>query len=158
MTTAIDLALAMIEADLGRHTALAVARQLAIYVMRSGRHQQFSPQLRAQHVDDPAIERVQHLILDNLSGALRIEDLAAQSRLSVRSLQRAFPASVGMPIRDFILHARLRLACELLTTSDRTLKEIALMTGTGTAANLRRLFLRHLGTSPTAYRGTPPSA
>lgn len=152
MTAGFDLALALIEADLGRPVALAVARQLSLYLVRSASHAQFSPQLRAQHVDDPVIERVQQIILDNLESPLTVADLATRSRLSARSLQRAFPAQVGMTISAFILASRLQKARHLLSDTSHTLKEIAQTTGLGTPANLRRLFLRHLGVSPGAYR------
>ncbi len=152
MTTGIDLALAMIEADLGRQLALEVACHMVLYLKRPGGQSQFSMHLQAQFAGEPSLERVQHFILDNLHKSLSVEELASVARISSRTLHRAFRDKTGKSIGDFVVDARLRHACNLLTETGKGLKAVATLSGLGSDTNLRRVFMRRLGISPTAYR------
>lgn len=152
MTSGTDLALAMIEADLGRKVALEVARHLVVYLKRPGGQAQFSMHLKAQFADVPAIERVQQWILDHLNAPLSIEELAGVARVSSRSLLRAFKDKTGATVGDYIVGARLRRACSLLEHTDKGAKEISALCGLGTQANMRKVFLRHIGIAPSEYR------
>lgn len=152
MTSGTDLALAMIEADLGRKLALDVARHLVLYLKRPGGQTQFSMHLKAQFADVPAIERVQQWILDHVAEPLSIDELAEVARVSNRTLLRTFKDKTGTTVGDYIAEARLRHACGLLEHSDKGAKEIATLSGLGTQANMRKVFLRHLGIVPNEYR------
>jgi transcriptional regulator GlxA family with amidase domain len=152
MTTGIDLALAMIEADLGRKLALEVARHMVLYLKREGGQSQFSMHLKAQFADAPSVERLQHHILNNLSRPLPIEELALIARLSTRSLQRTFRQETGRSVGAYISGERLRLACGLLEGTGKGFKEIAALAGFGTDSNMRKVFMRELGITPSTYR------
>jgi transcriptional regulator GlxA family with amidase domain len=125
---------------------------MVLYLKREGGQSQFSMHLKAQFADDPTVERVQHFILNNLSQPLQIEDLAAVARLSARSLQRAFRVATGKSLGTYISDERLRVACQMLADTPRSFKEVASQSGLGSDANMRKVFMRELGVSPSTYR------
>lgn len=153
MTTGMDMALAMIEADHGRALALEVARHLVLPMKRLGGQSQFSMHLKAQFAELPSIERVQHHIVDNPAGDLSVKALAGVAAMSTRSFLRQFRSASGKTLGDYIADVRLRHACALLET-DVELKLVALQSGFGTDANMRKVFIRHLGVSPSQYRAS----
>jgi transcriptional regulator GlxA family with amidase domain len=152
MTSGMDMALAMIEADFGRALAMEVARNMVLQQRRSGGQSQFSQRLKAQFAEMPAISRLQQWIIDNPGADLRVETVAQHAAMSSRTLLRLFKAETGMPLGGFIAEIRLRHACGLLEDSDRELKQIAALAGLGSEANLRRVFMARLNTTPGQYR------
>lgn len=152
MTTGMDMALAMVEADHGRPLALEVARHLVLYLQRSSGQAQFSMHLKAQFTSLPAIERVQQHIVDHPAADLSIEALASVGAMSKRTLLRLFKDSTGASVGDYVANARLRHACMLLEHTDKELKEVAAAAGLGGEPNMRRVFARRLGISPSHYR------
>jgi len=152
MSAGMDLALAIIEADFGRTLAMEVARMMVLYMRRAGGQNQFSVHLQSQFADIPMVERIRQIIMDDPAGDHRIETLAKNLAMSERTMLRLFKESTGQTIGEFVIGIRLRTACTLLETSYREVKEIAILSGLGTEANMRRTFMSRLKVSPTEYR------
>ncbi len=152
ISAGIDLALALLEDDHGRDFALRVARYLVLFMQRSGGQSQFSELLQAQISSIPAIQRVQRWCHDNLAGDLRVTALARHAAMSERSFMRAFREGTGMTPAEFVMSARLQAARLLLEATPLAPKAIAQRCGLGSAAALRRVFLRRLRVSPLQYR------
>ena len=97
VTAGIDLALALVEDDLGRDAALDIARHLVVFLRRPGNQAQFSAQLAGQLANREPLRDVQRWIADHPAADLSVEALASQASLSPRQFARAFAAEVGMP-------------------------------------------------------------
>jgi transcriptional regulator GlxA family with amidase domain len=152
ISAGIDLALALLEEDHSRDLALEVARDLVLFLKRSGGQSQFSTLLRAQFCKAPALREVQLWCLDNLSADLRVGPLAKRARMSERSFLRKFQSETGMTPGEFVISARLDAARRLLEENELDLKSVSERCGLGSLSALRRLFLTHLGVSPADYR------
>lgn len=149
VTAGIDLALALVEADLGRPLALAVAQRLVMFLRRPGGQAQFSP-LRT-----PSAGRVQRLarllewIPAHLADDLSIEALAFQAHMTPRTLCRLFKQEVGMGPGRYVEQVRLEAARNLLLDGQASVATTARLTGFGHPENLRRTFQKRLSVSPS---------
>lgn len=152
VTAGIDLALALIEADLGHQTAIAIARQLVMFVKRPGGQSQFSAPLALQAADRPTFAGLHAWIAAHLAEDLPVERLAAIAGMSPRSFARRYAAEIGRTPARAVEEMRLEAACRGLTESRRPLKRIAADTGLGSEQNLRRALLRRFGIGPAEYR------
>jgi transcriptional regulator GlxA family with amidase domain len=155
VTAGIDLALALVEADLGHALALAVARDLVVFLKRPGGQAQFSmalsQQLHARQNDD-RFAQLHAWILDNLAGDLSVTTLAAQAGMSERSFVRHYHAQTGNTPARAVEQLRVEAARRLLADSNQPLKRIAARCGFGSEETLRRCFLRSVAVTPQAYR------
>lgn len=151
MTAALDLALGMVEKDLGGEVARAVAHRLVMHQHRSGGQSQHSELLTLA----PKSDRVQ-LALDhvrrNLSAPLTVEDLAAKAHLSPRQFTRVFTAETGQSPAKAIERLRLEAARLMIEQSRHTLDAVARETGFRDRRHLREAFLRGFGVTPLAVR------
>ena len=152
ITAGIDLALALVEDDLGRDAALAVARALVVFLRRPGGQAQFSAQLSAQIADREPLREVQQWIAEHPAADLSVETLAERASLSPRQFARAFAAEVGMPPGRYVHRARLEAARRHLEDTAEGVEETARACGYGTPEAMRRAFVRALGVSPAEYR------
>lgn len=152
VTAGIDMALAMVEQDWGQPVAVAVARQLVVYLKRPGGQSQFSEQLRAQSIDCDRLQRLQLWILENLDKPLSVPRLARRVLMSERSFSRRFHAAVGTSPAKYVERCRVAAARAKLEQTSMSLERIAAGCGFRSSEILRRAFLRELGVSPTAYR------
>ncbi len=152
ISTGMDLSLAMVEEDFGRDTALAVARQLVLYLKRPGNQSQFSIILTHQKVDYQPISDIQDWIIDHLDEELTIGILAEKASMSPRNFARVFLRESGITPAKYIEKLRLETARRRLEETRLTLDEISSECGVGNADALRRLFLRHMKTTPSDYR------
>jgi transcriptional regulator GlxA family with amidase domain len=152
VTAGMDLALSLVEEDHGRAVALAVARELVMFLKRPGGQSQFSAHLAAQVSDKTAVRDVQDYILDNLGADLGAQTLAERARMSERNLARLFTAEVGMTVAKFVEKARLEAARRALEAADVPLKRLADTLGYASVDSFRRAFVRSLGTTPAGYR------
>jgi transcriptional regulator GlxA family with amidase domain len=150
VTAGIDLALALVEADFGRGLALAVARQLVVFLKRPGGQAQFSTALALQH-GDGRFERLHAWITDNLAGNLSVASLADAASMSERSFVRHYRRATGMTPARAIERMRVEAARRELEQG-RSVKSIAARCGFGSEETMRRTFLRLLGATPQAYR------
>jgi transcriptional regulator GlxA family with amidase domain len=152
VTAGMDLALALVEDDLGAEVAQGVARELVLFLRRPGSQSQFSvPLWSTQPATDPIRAAVSAVHAD--PGARHgITDLAAHARLSPRHLQRRFAAELGVPPAGYVEQVRVEAARRALVDGDDPLHAIARRCGFGTAETLRRVFQRRLGVAPSDYR------
>ncbi|WP_042396931.1 GlxA family transcriptional regulator [Streptacidiphilus carbonis] len=152
VTAGIDLALALVEEDLGRETALLVARHLVVFLRRPGGQAQFSTQLATQSAERDVLREVQHYITTRPDADLSVEALADRAALSPRQFARAFTAQVGRTPGRYVDAARLEEARRRLEDSADGVEQIARACGYGTAESMRRAFVRTLSVSPAEYR------
>lgn len=152
VTAGIDLALAMVEQDLGRAAALRVARQLVVFLKRPGGQSQFSAQLAGQFSDQAAMRDLQAWIVDHLADPLTVERLAARAVMSPRHFARVFRRDTGVTPARFVGRARVEAARRALEDTNQSVDAIATTCGFGTAETMRRTFLRTLRASPREYR------
>lgn len=150
ITAGIDLALALVEGDLGQGFALGVARHLVIFLKRPGGQAQFSTMLALQH-GDARFERLHVWIADNLSADLSVASLANASCMSERSFVRHYRRATGMTPARAIERIRVEAARQLLEQG-LPVKRSAARSGFGSEETMRRSFLRLLGATPQAYR------
>ncbi|MFF5955441.1 GlxA family transcriptional regulator [Streptomyces luteogriseus] len=152
VTAGIDLALALVEEDLGRDAALTIARHLVVFLRRPGNQAQFSAQLAAQTAQREPLRDVQRWITDHPDADLSVDTLADRARLSPRHFARAFRAETGMTPGRYVDRVRLEHARRLLEDTTGGVEEIARTSGYGTPEAMRRAFVRTLGTPPAEYR------
>lgn len=151
VTAGIDLSLALVEDDLGRSAALAVARQLVVFLKRPGGQSQYSAALGLQSAEG-GFERLHGWMADHLAGDLGLAALAREAGMSERSFVRRYRAATGLTPGRAVERLRVEAARRLLSESATPVKRIAERCGFGTDETMRRAFLRVLGASPQDYR------
>jgi transcriptional regulator GlxA family with amidase domain len=155
----IDLALALIERDLGPFVTAMVARELVVYLRRDAYHRQQSIYLDYRTHLNVGVHAVQDWVLAHPSERARLPELASIAHMSVRNLTRAFRESTGLSIHEFRTRARLELAKTLMHDPDLTIEAIAARCGFVGGRQLRRLWRQTFGAPPSRTRSTPtPSA
>ncbi|MET9504779.1 GlxA family transcriptional regulator [Streptomyces sp. NPDC006622] len=152
VTAGIDLALALVEEDLGREVALGIARHLVVFLRRPGNQAQFSAQLAAQTARREPLREVQQWITEHPDGDLSVESLAARALLSPRHFARAFRAETGTTPGRYVDRVRLEHARRLLEDTADGVEEISRASGYGTSEAMRRAFVKALAVSPAEYR------
>ena len=152
VTAGIDLALALVEDDLGPELALEVARWLVVFVKRPGGQAQFSAPLAAQSAQREPLREVQEWVRANPAADLSVEALAARACMSPRNFSRAFAREVGMTPAAWVEAARVDVAKGLLETAAADTASVAAASGFGSVETLRRAFRRRVGVSPGQYR------
>jgi transcriptional regulator GlxA family with amidase domain len=152
VTAGMDLALALVEEDLGRDVALAAARWLVVFLQRPGGQSQFSAQLAAQAADRAPLRDLQAWIPDHLDADLSVPALARRTGMSDRNFARAFRRETGMTPGAYVEAARVERARIALETGDLPVEAVAEQVGFGTVETLRRAFRRRVGVSPASYR------
>lgn len=152
VTAGIDLALALVEDDLGHDAALAVARQLVVFLKRPGGQSQFSSVLAAQAVRPGPLGDLPQWIVANLGADLSVDALAARAAMSPRHFARVFRAETGLTPAKFVERARLDAARRCLEDGSLALETVAGRCGFGSAEQMRRTFRRHLRVVPLDYR------
>jgi transcriptional regulator GlxA family with amidase domain len=151
MTAGIDLALAMIEKDLGADVARAVARKLVVYHRRTGGQSQFSALLELE----PKSDRIQSALAyakRNLDARLTVGKLAEAAHLSPRQFSRAFRAETGQSPAKAVENLRVEAARLMMEQSRHPIDVIARQTGFADRDRMRRAFLRAFGQPPQAIR------
>ncbi|CAH2403524.1 GlxA family transcriptional regulator [Mesorhizobium escarrei] len=151
MTAGIDLALAMIEQDLGADVARSVARKLVVYHRRAGGQSQFSALLELE----PKSDRIQSALTyakRNIDKPLAVGQLAEAAHLSPRQFSRAFRAETGQSPAKAIENLRVEAARLMMEQSRHPIDVIARQTGFADPDRMRRAFLRAFGQPPQAIR------
>ncbi len=151
ITAGLDLTLALVEADLGRPLALAVARHLVMFLKRPGGQAQFSAALALQ-AGEERFGALHAFIERNLAGDLALPALAAAAGMSERSLSRHYRAATGLTPARAVERLRVEAARRALAETAQPVKRIARTCGFGAEETMRRSFLRHVGATPQAYR------
>ena len=152
VTAGIDLALAFVEEDAGHDVAMAVARQLVVFLKRPGGQAQFSAAMQTQAADRDEVSEVQAWIVDHVADDLSVAQLAQRAAMSPRHFARVFAAATGTTPARYVERARLEAARRRLEESEAGVDAVARDCGFGSAETMRRTFLRSLHVAPTDYR------
>jgi transcriptional regulator GlxA family with amidase domain len=152
LTAGIDLALALVEEDLGAATSLAVARYLVMYVTRPGNQTQFSAPLAAQTQATGRMGTLVGWLLAHLKDEITSERMAEQVSMSPRHFRRVFADTFGTSPARFVEHLRLEQACMRLTRGRTSIDRIASSVGFHSADVFRRAFRARYGATPVEYR------
>jgi transcriptional regulator GlxA family with amidase domain len=151
LTAGIDLSLALIAEDFGEKTALTVARELVVYLKRSGGQAQYSEPLQFQSRGGDDFQDLATWMLNNLRSDLSVPVLAARTHLGPRHFSRRFAAAFGMPPAEYVTRLRLDAARRRLGARNQTIDSVAASVGYASADAFRRAFERRFGLSPGAY-------
>lgn len=151
VTAGIDLALALVEQDLGRTVALAVARYLVVFLKRPGGQAQFSATLSLQAAEDK-FGALHNWIGEHLADDLSLPILASRAGMSERSFSRHYAAATGLTPTRAVERLRVEAARRLLSESRLPVKRISRQCGFGSEETMRRSFLRLLAATPQDYR------
>lgn len=158
LNSGIDLALAMVKADLGADISRAAARLAVVYLTRPGGQMQFSaPQDPKSNVEpDPLESRITEItifITSSPATDLRRGTLWERFNLTERTLARRVDSFTGAPLSHLVEDARMHWAQLHLESSDERLETIATLSGFKSADTMRRVFNRRISVTPTEYRG-----
>lgn len=152
ISSGMDLALALVEEDLGKSLALEVARQMVLYLKRPGSQSQYSSILTHQNTDYQPIVEICDWIHEHLSETMTIEDLSEKVSMSPRNFARVFLRETGITPAKYIDKLRVETACRYLVDTYLSLKEISVLCGLGSPDNMRKVFFKHIKISPAEYR------
>jgi len=152
VTAGIDLALALVQEDLGVEVAQTVARWMVMFLHRPGGQTQFASPVWVPRAERSTVRVVQSLVEAAPGGDHRVPTLAAAAGMSVRHFTRVFTAEVGETPGRFVERVRLEAARRELEATTDTLDVVAARCGLGTAETLRRVFQRRLSVAPDFYR------
>jgi transcriptional regulator GlxA family with amidase domain len=152
VTAGMDLALALVEEDLGREVALAAARSLVLFLKRPGGQSQFSAQLAAQEAEREPVRRLQSFIVEHPDADLSVAALARRAAMSPRNFARVFRHETGTTPARFVTRVRVEAARRRIEDSREGMEEIATACGFASAEVMRRAFLRTVRVSPANYR------
>ncbi|WP_173004187.1 GlxA family transcriptional regulator [Ralstonia pickettii] len=142
VSAGIDLALGLVEEDLGADIAMRVARALVLYLRRSDAQSQFSAPLAVQASGRSKFRELPFWILENLHRRLEIPELADRMSMTPRTFARRFKAEFGMPPARFVTDLRLQMATSLLRDSDKSREAIASKCGFGSVDAMERAMAR----------------
>jgi transcriptional regulator GlxA family with amidase domain len=152
VTAGMDLALALVEEDLGRQLAKQVAQQLVMYFKRPGGQLQFSRKGEAGPSGRSVLQEVQRWVIAEPTLDHSVASLAEHSGLSPRHFARVFRTEVGVSPAAWVEGARVQAARVLLESDHGAPKQVAMRSGFANVDTLRRAFVRHVGVTPAEYR------
>ena len=152
VTAGIDLCLSFVEADLGAEVALAVARNLVLFMRRPGGQTQFSAGLGVQAAATPRLRKLIAEVSADPTGDLSLPELARRGGMTERTFSRVFLKETGTTPAAFVELARVDRAKALLETSDWPLARVGERAGFGSLDGLHRAFQKRVGITPGEYR------
>jgi transcriptional regulator GlxA family with amidase domain len=152
ITAGIDLALALIEEDSGPTEALAVARDLVVYLKRPGGQDQFSEPLRFQLQSADRFADLAAWVAAHLESDLSVEAMAAKTYLCARQFSRLFKQAYGTTPASFVEELRLGEASRRLAARRVGVDAVARSVGYANVDVFRRAFERRFGVTPAEYR------
>jgi transcriptional regulator GlxA family with amidase domain len=152
VTAGLDLALALVEEDLGRDVAMKVAGQLVMFFKRPGGQMQFSRKGEAALAGRSALQEVQRWVAANPAADHSVANLAQRMQLSPRHFARLFRGEVGVTPAAWVEAARVSAARRMLEEGQDAPKQVAARCGFADADTLRRAFARRVGVTPADYR------
>ena len=152
VTAGIDLALALVEDDLGPEVAREVARWLVVFLQRPGGQAQFSSHLASPPALRKPLRELQAWMADNLDEDLRVAALAARAAMSPRNFARMFRRETGLTPAAYVEALRVEAARQRLERGSEPVDLVAQRAGFGTPETMRRAFARRVGVPPAEYR------
>ncbi|WP_394830379.1 DJ-1/PfpI family protein [Pendulispora rubella] len=152
VTAGMDLALALVEEDVGREVAMNVARELVMFFKRPGGQMPFSRRGQAEVSGRSALQESQRWIASHLRADLSVASLAGRAGVSPRHFARMFRTELGVTPADYVDSVRVDAARRLLEDGSGAPKQVADRCGFTNVNGLRRAFLRCVGVTPAEYR------
>jgi transcriptional regulator GlxA family with amidase domain len=152
VTAGIDLCLALVAEDWGHEMAVRVAKRLVVYIQREGGQSQYSPYIGAGKEENPIVGKVHRYVVEHITDALSIEQLASAVSVSRRTFSRLFAKYAKVTPSAFVEQVRVDSARKLLEDSDAPLKTVAFKCGFRNATQMRTTFTRRLNVTPKQYR------
>ena len=152
VTAGIDLALALIEEDFGSKMALGVAREMVVYLKRSGGQEQYSEPLQFQVTANDRFAELVAWMTNNPTAAMSVETLARRASLSPRQFFRRFKKHFGSSPALFVETLRLNEARRRLSAGEPSIENVAESVGFNGADSFRRAFERRFRVTPSKYR------
>ncbi len=152
IASGIDMALWLVEQDMGPLFAAQVARYLVVYVRRNGSQPQHSIYLDYRTHLNTGVHHAQNFIITHVTERISLEEIGQAARLATRSLSRAFKEATGLTPIQYQQYLRLALAQSLLANPRLNVGEVAEKCGFEDVRHFRRLWKAHYGTSPSAER------
>jgi transcriptional regulator GlxA family with amidase domain len=152
ITASVDLALALIEEDYGPRVALAVARELVVFLKRSGGQKQYSEPLEFQINSTDRFADLASWMVEHMRGDLSLDALAKRVCLSPRHFVRRFKQAFGGTPAAFVENLRLDEARRRLSERTQTIENVASSVGFQSDDVFRRAFQRRFGVKPSSYR------
>jgi transcriptional regulator GlxA family with amidase domain len=153
ITAGIDLSRALVEEDHGHQTALTVARQLVMFLVRPGGQAQYTNILSRQATTSEPLRELQVYMLEHLKAELSVAALAERIGLSPRHFTRVCLREMKMDPGQVVDRLRVEAAQQMIDSSSMGLKEIANACGFGSADSMRRTFQRSIGITAGEYTG-----
>jgi transcriptional regulator GlxA family with amidase domain len=151
ITAGIDLALALIEDDLGEDIARRTAQELVVYHRRPGGQSQFSALLELEHPGGRFAALLDH-VRGHLRSSLDVDAMARHAGMSPRHFARSFREELGVTPARAVERLRTESAHAALASGAASVQDVAISCGFGSAERMRRSFLRVYGTPPSAVR------
>lgn len=155
-TAGIDLTLALVDEDHGRDLALAIARELVVYRVRSAGQSQQSTALAAYRGAEDRLRRATDYVLTHLEDGVSVEQVAAHVCIGTRQLGRVFQLGLGMSPAQYIAAAQVELARELLASTRLPVEKVAVRCGFSGRQQLARVFEKLVGQSVSQFRERQP--
>ena len=152
VTSGIDLALALIEEDFGSKVALAVAREMVVYLKRSGGQEQYSEPLQFQTNSSDRFAELVAWMTSNPTKQMSVESLARRASLSPRQFFRRFKEHFGSSPAMFVETLRLNEARRRLSAGESSIENVAESVGFNGPDSFRRAFERRFRVTPSKYR------
>jgi len=152
ITASVDLTLSLIEEDYGPAIALAVARDLVVFLKRSGGQKQYSEPLEFQVQSSDRFADLASWMVEHLRSDLSLEALARRACLSPRQFIRRFKDAFGGTPAKFVEGLRLDEARRRLSERTQTIENVATSVGFHSDDAFRRSFQRRFGVKPSSYR------
>jgi transcriptional regulator GlxA family with amidase domain len=152
VTAGLDLSLYVIGQQLGPRVAAEVARELVVYLRRSGSDPALSPWVAHRNHLHPAVHRVQDAVVRDPTAEWSSRDLSDVACTSSRNLARLFAEHARCSPLDYVQLIRFAFAKELVTQSRLDLERVAAKAGFRSAQHLRRVWSRWEARPPSAFR------
>ena len=152
VASGIDMALALIERDHGPVVVSRVAREMVVWIRRSGDRDQASIYLDHRTHLHPGVHRVQDFVIAHPERNTSLVELGREAGMSPRNLTRVFRAATGVTLKTFARKVKLQVASELMDNPDMTVEAVASSCGFKDARHLRRIFKESYGVAPAAWR------
>lgn len=151
ITAGIDLALALVEDDLGEDVSRRAARELVVHQRRAGGQSQFSV-MQDVRLASGRFDELIGWVRTNLAAPLGVDTLAARAAMSQRNFARVFRSETGATPARFIEKLRLEAARQSIETTTLPLQQIAAESGFGDPERMRVAFIRAYGQPPMVLR------
>ena len=147
----VDLALAVIKQDHGNTIAAQVAKELVIYVQRSGHQSQYSDMLKLQSGESAKLAPLLDWLKENVNNAINVAQMANKIHLSERQLTRLFKQHLNSTPSNYFRELKLNYARDLLSTETISMQNVATKIGFNSYDSFRRAFYKQFGVSPSTY-------